>query len=204
MVAVYTGEQAGGPEPASGGLLTGELILARFDYVRTVYGLDALARVLAALPAGDTSLLDQVSRGEWYPLRTLIALDKTIAAVLAPDDPAVFERLGRHSARRHTAWLGEHASLMCVHAFLARAAEGHRRFQTFGHAAYRRTGFTEGQMCYFGYPPELDVVYCLSGRGYLAAALEELTQGPATVEESECQCRGGGCCRFVLRWQSRS
>jgi len=179
--------------------LKGRFFQVRFEYVREYYGYDALAKVMAALPAGERRLLEGLDRDAWYPFRSLNALDRCIARSLAPDDPGLFERLGAMSARHRADLLGEHARLINVHGFLSRLADEHHQFHTFGRIAYRRLGFTVGEISAAEFP-EVDEVYCRGARGYLRAAVELLTGGPVEVFEISCQCDGQPACVYRLKW----
>jgi hypothetical protein len=179
--------------------LKGYFFTVRFEYVREYYGYDALAAVLAALPAEERCRLEGLDRDAWYPFRSLNVLDRCIAQCLAPDDPGLFERLGAMSARHRTDLLGEHARLVNVHAFLSRLADEHLEHSTFGRVDYRRLGFTEGELRASGFP-EVDEVYCRGAKGYLRAAVELLTGGPVEVAEIACQCREQPACVYRLKW----
>jgi len=191
------------PPPAAIPRIRGQIFQARLAYLRERYGPQGTAAVRAALPEEERKILESVHRQGWYPLRTLLALDRVIGASLAPDDPDIYEHLGAASARHRTEWLGEQARLMSVHGFLSRVAEEHRRFHDFGHAVYRRIGFTKGELSFSEYP-EFDDVYCLSARGYLRSAVEFMTGGGALVDEKSCQCRGDAACVFALSWSSEA
>jgi hypothetical protein len=158
--------------------------------------------VLAALPDEERAPLRGLEREQWYLFRTFAHLDEVIARLYAPDDPLIHEHLGEASARHRTEWLGEHAHLYSVHGFLSRAADDHRQFQSFGEAVYRRTGFTEGQIEFSGYP-EAYVVFCRASRGYFRRTVEILTGAAVEVDELRCQTRGEGSCLFRIRWQER-
>lgn len=175
------------------------MLIARFDYLSDVHGTQAAARVLDALEADDRSLLRSLVRESWYPFALLMRLDHTLARLLAGGDPAFFEELGRHSARHRTEWLGEHAALISVHAFLSRVAEQHRSFHDFGRALYRRTGFHSGELAFHDYP-EVDAAFCRSSRGYFSGVLALLTERACEVIEATCQCRRDAACLFRLRW----
>jgi hypothetical protein len=183
--------------------IRGQIFLARLDFLRTSYGGPAIARALAALPGADREALKDVQRGAFYPFEALLRLDHVIAELFAPGDPAIFERLGRASARHRTEWLGEHRHLMSVHGFLARVAEGHRDFHSFGTALYRRESFTGGTLAFSQYPLA-DPIFCLASRGYFAEAVEYLVDGPASVLEPHCQARGDQACEFQIRWSERA
>jgi hypothetical protein len=178
----------------------GQLVLARLDHLRSVFGPVALPRVLALLPRADAESLRDAARDRWYPFSLLHHLDEAIAHELAAGDPTIFERLGEASARHRTEWLGEHAALVSVHGFLSRVAEEHHRFHSFGKAVYRRRGFHQGELQFSEYP-EAYATFCSASRGYFMGVLQMLTGNPGTVEEAQCQCRKDPACVFTLRWQ---
>jgi hypothetical protein len=187
------------PSTPLGPCLKGHFFHVRFEYVREYYGYDALAAVMAALPPEERERFEGLDRDAWYPFRSLNALDRCIARQLAPDDPGLFERLGAMSARHRADLLGEHARLVNVHGFLARLADEHEVYATFGRVAYHRLGFTEGELRMSGFP-EVDWVYCRGSRGYLRAAVELLTGGPVDVVEVACQCDAQPACVYRLKW----
>jgi hypothetical protein len=178
----------------------GQLLIARFDYLRERHGMQALVSVLEALAAQDRDELRGLVREAWYPFGLLMRLDHALGHLLAGGDPAFFEELGLHSALHRTEWLGEHAPLVSVHAFLARVAEEHRRFHDFGRAVCRRTGFHSAELLFSDYP-EVDQTFCRSSRGYFRGVLRLLTGQPGEVDEVDCQSRGDRSCLFRLRWR---
>jgi uncharacterized protein (TIGR02265 family) len=182
--------------------VTGQLFVARIEYLRQHHGPEAIARVMAALSEEDRERLRGVGSSGWYPFGMVIRFDRAVALLLAPGDGAIFERLGAASAQIRNEWLGEHASLVSPHGFLSRVADEHRRFHTFGRVAYQRTGFTDGELSFADYP-EKDATYCLGAMGYLKRSLEVLTSGPVRIEEPECQCRGDARCLFSIQWTQR-
>jgi len=191
-------DQPGVPGPH----LSGLLIAARFEFLRQVHGSDMLRRVIDALPGDERARLAGVERDAQYPFSTLIVLDRTIASIV-PEAEAVYDTLGEYSARLRNEWLGAHNSLVSPHAFLSRLAEDHHRLQSFGQARYRRIGFGEGEISYSGYP-QVDPIFCRSGRAFLRASLEQLLgKGGASVEEQRCQTRGDDACVFSLKWTAR-
>jgi len=190
------------PSQLPGPHLHGQIVVARFEYLKREHGTSAIARVLEALPAEDRSALGGVDRNTWYPFGTLIRLDRAIAAVVGKGDPLIYERLGEASAQARTLWLGEHAALVNVHGFLARMAEEHRRFHNFGHAEYRRINFSVGEIAFSDYP-ENDPIYCLSAKGYMRRSIEYLTGGAVGAEERYCQNKRDVACVWSLRWSTR-
>lgn len=177
----------------------GRFFQTRLDYVRRYHGEAALDGLLAALPASEREAIEALDKDNWYSFRSLNALDRLIAARLAPEDPGFFERLGALSARQRADRLGPHARFVNVHAFLARLAEEHPQDHDFGRLTYRRLGFNEGEVRAFGFP-EADEAFCRSTRGFLRAAVELLTGGPVELREGMCQCRRQPSCLYRLCW----
>lgn len=182
--------------------LKAQLLLARLEYLASGHAPEVRERVLRLLDPEDRELLRKLPRDAWVPFRTLVHLDHAIRTVVSPGSDAIFEALGRASARHRTEWLGEHAALVSVHGFLSRVADEHGRFHTFGRAEYQRLGFRHGRITFSEYP-EVDVSYCLGAAGYLAGAIEMLGGSRARVTEEACQCRGHDSCRFDLRWEDK-
>jgi uncharacterized protein (TIGR02265 family) len=199
MTAMTEPTDAASP-PLPGPCLRGPFFMARFEYVRREHGPAMVDAVLQALEERDRSALRGLDRREWYPFGALVRLDRVIARLTAAGDTAIYERLGRASARHRTEWLGPDARLYSVHGFLSRLADQHARFHSFGEADYGRRGFTEGEIAFSRYP-EVDEVFCRATRGYLRGAVELLTGATAVAEERSCQCRGHAACRFQIAWR---
>lgn len=186
-------------EPPPGAHVRGLLFLGRFEYVRREHGPERVEAVLQALDEPDRNALRGVDRRQWYPFGTLVRLDRAIARLTSPGDDTVYERLGAASARHRTEWLGAHARLYSVHGFLSRVADQHPRLHSFGEAAYRRRGFTEGELS-FSWCLEIEGTFCRATLGYLRGAVELLTGAPATVEERSCQARADPACEYWIAW----
>lgn len=191
------------PLESAGPHLHGQIVVARFEYLKRNHGSDSIASVLAALEPADRATLQGVDRETWYPFATLIRLDRVIAQFIGGDASAIYERLGEASAQQRTLWLGEHAALVNAHGFLSRMAEEHRRFHNFGAADYRRINFNVGEIAFSDYP-EVDPIYCLSAKGYFRRSIEHLTGSPVSIEERYCQCRGDVACVWSMRWSTRA
>ena len=99
--------------------------------------------VMQALDEPDRGALCGLDRREWYPFGTLVRLDRTIARLTAPGDEAIYERIGRASARHRTEGLGPHARWHSIHGFLSRLADQHPRLHSFGDAVYHRHGVSK-------------------------------------------------------------
>src|SRR5687768_6872137 len=84
---------ADGPEPPAGPHLTGQIFLARLEYLKDKHGAAAIDQVLSGLPAGIGEKLRGIDRERWYPFSALIHLDTAIAGLETEGQADIFERL---------------------------------------------------------------------------------------------------------------
>lgn len=136
----------------------------------------------------------------WVSLRSLIAVDRAIAAAAKGNSDDVFRELGRFSATSNLS--GVYSGFVSdePHRFFEKQARLHDRFQNFGTSAYKEVGPRAGQMRLTKYT-EYSPVFCLSAVGYYQGALETMkAPGPIRVHESECTCAGDEACTFDLSW----
>jgi uncharacterized protein (TIGR02265 family) len=192
-----------GASTPSGTAVRGHIVAARFRYIERHHGSSMITSVMESLQDEDRALLTSVARHNWYPFQTVLRLDKTIARVLNAEQPAIFERFGEASAQDWAEWVGQAAAVMSVHTFLARTADNQREIHTFGFATYNRLGFNKGELRCFGYP-EKDPVWCRSALGFLRRAVQILTRGEVTVQETQCQCSGDEACVYQVSWEGKS
>lgn len=148
------------------------------------------------------SLLDGFDVDGWYPFATLVEVDRAIAARFAGsvDETAVYEDLGRFSARvnlsmRFAQWRDEDH-----HRFFEESTRIHHELADFGQARYERRSVTHGVMTLTGYGC-FSRVYCASAAGWYEQCL--LLHGAirATIVEERCHCFGDGACVFVMKWR---
>ena len=141
----------------------------------------------------------QVLSMSWVPLRSLVVIDKAIAAVVGGRPEEVFLELGRHSAARNLGGIYKSFVSDEPHKFFSQIAV-HNAFQNFGKVSYEQTGERSGCIKlaqYLEYSP----VYCASAMGFYEEALKVMkAPGPITVSETSCQCAGDQACCFDLKW----
>jgi uncharacterized protein (TIGR02265 family) len=153
--------------------------------------LDGEAQDLVSRPLAPT---DQIL------LRDLVRIARGIVAVDGGDPDAIFEELGRHSARLNLG--GAYKSFMpeTPHRFFEQMNFLHRTFQNFGRSTYEKLGPRSCRITLVEYA-EYSPMFCLSGRGYYEEALRMMkAPGPISVEETSCQCAGDASCVFELSW----
>lgn len=138
----------------------------------------------------------------WYPFATLIALDRSIADRFAESAAAeaVYEDLGRHSARLNLSMRFARWSNDDHHDFFDESTRFHRELQDFGSARYDRLGAMQGMMTLSGYRC-FSRVYCASAVGWYEQCL--LLHGTIRVSivEERCHCFGDAECAFAMKWR---
>jgi predicted hydrocarbon binding protein len=178
----------------------GTMIQAHVNWLKG-RGVDPKSALLPHLPPEVAKLVGHnILATAWIPLRSLIAVDRAIAAVAKGNSEDVFRELGRSSATANLS--GVYAGFISdqPHRFFEKQARLHDRFQNFGTSTYKEVGPRAGLMRLTGYT-EYSPVFCLSAVGYYQGALETMkAPGPIRVRETECTCAGDEACAFDLAW----
>lgn len=178
----------------------GTMILAHLNWLKG-QGLEPATKLAPHLPPDLARVVTHsILATAWAPLRSLVAIDRAIAAATRGNSDDVFRELGRFSATSNLS--GVYAGFISdePHRFFEKQARLHDRFQNFGASAYKVVGPRAGQMRLTKYT-EYSPVFCLSAIGYYEGALETMkAPGPIRVRESECTCAGDEACTFDLTW----
>jgi len=180
--------------------IKGTMLLAHLAWLKN-QGVDpgtALVPLLA--PEVAQIVTRSILATAWISLRSLIAVDRTIAAVVKTPSDDVFRELGRFSANSNLAGVYAAFATAEPHRFFTRQAMLHDRFQNFGASEYQEMGPRAGVMRLTKYT-EYSPVFCLSAVGYYQGALETMkAPGPLRIRESECTCAGDEACTFEINW----
>ena len=170
-------------------------------FVQQEFGAEAVARVLAALPAADRQLLSSATAIEWLPVEPVLRFHHQMEKLCGSDDLTVCVRAGRFSAGwsmnsvlkafvrlRSPRWLVDMAASVCG------------RYHDSGHWELEpeQPQRIAGRLLGFDVR---DSYFCARLRGWLQGAVE-LTGGQgAAVVEPRCRCRGQDHCLYVMTWQ---
>ncbi len=176
------------------------MLQAHFAWAAERLGSEWKARLLKHLGANDSGPVASgiVLATEWIPLRTLVEIDRAIAAEAG--DPEAFRKLGRHSAVLNLGGVYKSFVQEEPHRFFEQMALLHRRFLNFGRCAYEPAGPRAGRVRMENYP-EYSSVFCGSAIGYYEGALQMMhVPGPIVASETRCHCAGDGVCLFELGW----
>lgn len=178
----------------------GTMIQAHLDWLRKQGIEPSTALVTHLSPDAAKIVAHSVLATSWVPLRSLIEVDRAIAAVVKRSSDDVFRELGRFSATSNLS--GVYAGFVSdePHRFFEKQARLHGRFQDFGASSYQAAGPRAGRMQLSNYV-EYSPVFCLSAVGYYQGALETMkAPGPIKVVETLCTCAGDETCSFDLTW----
>jgi predicted hydrocarbon binding protein len=178
----------------------GTMLRAHLSWAAERLGPPATSLAPRLSPADAALVTEPILPTDWIPLRSLVSIDRAIAAGAGGAPESVFLELGRASARVNLG--GAYRSFVSSepHRFFEKSSLLHDRFQNFGRSAYQKTGERSGRMRMEDYPV-FSPVFCATGRGYFEEALRLMhVPGPVVVEETECLCAGSGACVFEMSW----
>lgn len=178
----------------------GTILRSRLAFVEEHAGAEAVARVVASLPAEDQQALKSILTMKWYPFDLGKRLDDAIVREVGGGRRDFFERLGAASADKNLTTV--HRSFLVEgdpHAFLSKAPQIYALYYETGRRQYQRTGDREGVLTThdaetFSGPD------CLTVIGWYRRALELCGAREVRIVEEECRARGGTVCRYRVTW----
>jgi len=177
------------------------VLQAHLSWAQEKWGQAAASRLKPVLDSKTLALVSRpLAPTEQILLRDLVHIARAIASVEGGEVNAIFEELGRHSARLNLG--GAYKSFVpdTPHRFFEQMNFLHRTFQNFGRSTYEKLGPRSCRMRLEDYA-EYSPMFCISGRGYYEEALRMMrAPGPISVQETSCQCAGDESCVFELSW----
>jgi len=177
------------------------ILQAHLSWAEEKWGQAAAARLGPVLDAEALALISRpLAPTEQILLRDLVRIANGIATAEGGEREAIFNELGRHSARLNLG--GAYKSFVpdTPHRFFEQMNFLHRTFQNFGRSNYEKLGARSCRIRLEDYA-EYSPMFCISGRGYYEEALRMMkAPGPISVTETACQCAGDPQCVFELSW----
>ena len=180
--------------------IKGAVLKSRIAFIEQHSGKTGVDRVLETLPPGDQRALRMLFTSNWYPFDLGKALDNAIVQVLGGGKNEFFERLGEESAQSNLS--GIHSGYLTkgdAHAFLAKAPSIYSLYYETGRREYQAAGPTEGVLTTYD-AETFSAPDCLTVIGWHRKALEMCGIRGAQIVEEECRAKGGGACRYRVRW----
>lgn len=178
----------------------GNILRARVAFVKERFGEAGWDRVVGAMSAPDQAQLAGVVNVAWYPFDLGRRLDDAIVAVLGDGKTAVFEEMGRASARENLT--GVHRNFLEPRepaAFMLKTPMIYRFYYDTGRRTWDPTGPTSGTMT----THEADthsVADCATVVGWYKEALSLAGARDVVVVEEACRARGDEACRYRVSW----
>ena len=187
-------------EVLAGGQIKGGILSAHLRWAEDKLGIAWKNRLQPHLTAtGMVALQRVVLTSAWFPFRTLIEIDRAIAAETGQHPDTIYQELGRFSADWHLAGVYRAFARGRPHEFFSREAMHHRQYLDFGRAIYQEIDTTSCSLelvdttCF-------SPVFCLSSTGYYRRATELHGGTSVNVTESHCRCCGDDRCTFSISW----
>ena len=180
----------------------GSVLKSRLLFVEEQGGAEAVERVRARLSPAQREELGRVLPSGWYPFALGQALDTAVAQELGGGRAAFSLRLGAASAERNLG--GVHRAFLKPgdpHGFLAQAPEIFALYYDRGRRVYERVGEKEATLTTYD-AEAFSESDCLTIVGWHVKALEMCGCTGVKMVEDECRARGGGVCRYLIRWQA--
>ena len=123
--------------------LKGSVLRTRLAFVEQHAGPDALARVLARLPADQATSLRSILSANWYPFELGTQLDRAVVDELGGGRPEFFLRLGAESADRNLGGVHKVFIKSDPHLFLSQAPTIYSLYYDRCNRTYERTAERE-------------------------------------------------------------
>lgn len=180
----------------------GAALMSRRSFAREVYGDGSWERILETLTAQDRNELEgAILASTWHSFELNERLDAAIVEVLGDGDKAIFEEIGRWSAKKNLT--GPHkafAARQNAGRLLAASDRIYGLYYDVGHRSYEETGPTSGIITTFE-AETFSETDCLTVIGWYKEALEMCGATSVAITEEKCRARGDDLCRYAVSWQ---
>jgi len=178
----------------------GNILRARVAFVKERFGDAAWDRVVCTMSADDQTLLSGVVNVAWYPFELGRRLDEAIAAILGGGKTAVFEEMGRASARENLTTV--HKSFLEPRdpvALMQKTPMIYRFYYDTGRRTWEATGPTSGVMTTYEAESH-SAADCATVTGWYKEALAMVGARDVVIVEEACRARGDEFCRYRVSW----
>ncbi len=192
------------PYTSSVAQIKGALIAARRSFVIESFGEPGWARVVASLAEEEREILGGLILAiSWYPLSLATRLEETIVRELGEGDASLYEKMGRHSAKKNLKSL--YSAFVATDrdpgAFFARLVRAYPQMHTFGRAFTENEGPTSIDIVH-DYAGHAHLGFCAATVGFFRAASEVFAPRILDIRETRCQARGARRCVIQVTWST--
>ncbi len=178
----------------------GNIIKSRLAFVTGSFGDAGLQKVLGCLTADDRKTLQTVTNVAWYDFDLGARLDKAIVSAVGGGNTAVFEAMGRASAKENLTTV--HATFLQPRdpqKFMAKAPLIYNFYYDKGRRTWEPTGPTSGLLTTYD-SETFSTADCATVIGWYKEALGMLGARNVQVSEDACRARGDQFCRYKVSW----
>ncbi|MGK2859446.1 MAG: hypothetical protein ACSLFQ_19775 [Thermoanaerobaculia bacterium] len=189
-------------EYTAGGRTKGAVLRAHLRWAREHASMDDFKAMLDAMPAARVAELSStIYATSWYPLQTLIDLDRAIVATIGSGERFVMRSVGRFSAATNLGQL--HRSLVREdpHPFLRHVALLQGQFTDFGASTWESLGGAFGRVTHRHWRC-FSPLLCEASIGFYEECVRMAGGTSVSVEETACVCRDDKHCVFEVRWRA--
>jgi len=169
------------------------------DYLVSHHGEEGLHQVLQALSPESAQVLNRPFATDWYPLKTMVAIERAIIDQFHGGDPREAYRFGQYDLERAVSRIYRIIFPLLDPTFLVKKSA--RLFQSMISQGRVRIEQPNPRHLYV-YLEELDPldeVYCNDWRGSLIGMFKACGVD-CEVRHDECRLRGAPHCRYQVTW----
>jgi hypothetical protein len=186
-------------------LVHGSIIASRFAFIEERWGVGAKRSTQETLPLCERRLIESPTfQYRWYRYSILEMIDLYILINLAENDLYVLKELGRYSADYNFRCLPSQLISLPPDEILKNASRIKTLFQNFGECRLetikKRGNISEARIIY-RYPEEISENYCISALGYLERLFQLIGYRVVSIDETDCQARGGPAHCYRISWE---
>ena len=178
----------------------GSVLLSRLDFAREHFGVQGLAKLLAALTDEDRRVATTFLPAQWYPFDLGERIDSAIMHVLGRGDPGTFHRLGVRSAEVNLA--GVHSVFLQSgdpHGLLRRAPVIYKLYYDTGTRTYEKTGENSCRLTTYD-SESYSRADCFTVIGWHQRAVGLCGGTDVRIDHSVCRVEDGAVCQYDISW----
>lgn len=189
-------------EYTAGGRIKGGILRSHLRWAREHATMDQFKALLDTLPpARVADLSATLFATSWYPLQSLIDLDRAIVETIGGGERVILRHVGRFSATANLSQLHRSLFREDPHSFLRHIALLQGQFTDFGAATWESLGGSLGRMTHRHWRC-FSPLLCEASIGFYEECVRMAGGTGVVAEEASCLCRGDKHCVFELRWRA--
>lgn len=189
-------------EYTAGGRIKGAVLRAHLRWAREHATMDQFKALLDAMPAARVAELSStIYATSWYPLQTMIDLDRAIVATIGSGERFVMRSVGRFSAATTLGQLHRSLSREDPHSFLRHVALLQSQFTDFGALTWESLVSAFGRVTHRHWRC-FSPLLCEASIGFYEECVRIAGGTGVSADETSCLCRDDKHCVYEVRWRA--